>query len=614
MSNAAAKDERVALGAAVEVPERPRLAPGVELLGQMQDTGFVDRQWLIQREGAFLQVTELLYRVAEQIDGERTLEEIAAELTASTDWAVTADNVRQVLLAKLIPMGLVLTAGDTVAPRADDREPSPLQINLRRVMLGPRVIDPVTRVLRYLYAPAVLVPLLLVVATAYGWLYLVRGVGDAFRAALYTPGGLLVVLGVAIASGIVHEFGHAAALRYGGGKVRGMGIGLYIVYPTFYTDTTDAYRLGRWARLRTDLGGIYFHLLFGLALIALYFVTGQELLLAIVLVISGDILYQLIPYLRLDGYWALTDLTGIPDFFSQTGPFLRSVLPLPGASGGKLPTLKRAAKIAFAAYIALTIPVLAILTAFMLWGFPRFMTTAWGAVRHQASVFTQAWSAGDAFLVAAVIAQILLLALSMLAAAYFLYSLAQRALKGLWTWSRPTLARRTAGTLGATAATIVLVAMWAPEFLLRVRMPAGVQRFPIESRLHVMTPVAYPQDPPVGGNHYPIWQNCGFYDAPIDREKGVHSLEHGAVWITFRPDLPRDQVQVLGRLAHHESHILVSPYPGLAAPVVASAWGYQARLRSASDPLLGEFVHTFRVGPQAPERGGPCTLGIGQPE
>jgi len=614
MSNPAANDEQVAPAATVEGLERPRLAPGVEIHGEMQGTGFVDRQWLIQRDGTFLQVTELLHRVAQQIDGERTLEEIAAEVTASTEWAVTAENVRQIIRAKLIPLGLVLPAGDAVAPPRKDRERSPLQINLRRVMLGPRVIDPVTKVLQHLYAPAAVVPLLLIVGVAYGWLYLGRGVSDAFRAALYTPGGLLVVLGIAIASGIFHEFGHAAALRYGGGQVRGMGVGLYVIYPTFYTDTTDAYRLGRWARLRTDLGGIYFHLLFGLALIGLYFVTGQELLLAVVLVISGDILYQLIPYLRLDGYWALTDLAGIPDFFSQTGPFLRSVLPLPGSSGGKLPTLKRSAKIAFAAYIALTIPVLAVLTAFMLWGFPRFMTTAWGAVRHQGSVFTQAWSAGDAFLVAAVTAQMVVLALSMLAAVYFVYSLARRAVVALWAWSRPTLVRRTAGTLAATAATLVLIVMWAPEFLIRVRMPAGVQRFPIESRLHVMTPVAYPQDPPVGGNHYPIWQNCGFYDAPIGREKGVHSLEHGAVWITYRPDLPREQVQVLRRLAHHESHILVSPYPDLSAPVVASAWGYQARLRSASDPLLGEFVHTFRVGPQAPERGGPCTLGIGQPE
>src|SRR5919205_3675464 len=116
-----------------------------------------------------------------------------------------------------------------------------------------------------------------------------------------------------------------------------MGVGFYLSLPTFYTDTTDAYRLGRWARLRTDLGGVYFHLVFGLGLMALYFITRQEVLLAVVLVISMDILYQLIPYVRLDGYWALADLTGIPDLFSQMGPFLRSVLPVPGS---KLPRLK----------------------------------------------------------------------------------------------------------------------------------------------------------------------------------------------------------------------------------------------------------------------------------
>jgi putative peptide zinc metalloprotease protein len=406
--------EREGPTAAPEVPERPALASGVVLAGAMPGTGFASQPWLIERDGEFLQVTELLYRVAEQIDGERTLDAIAAELTASTEWAVTPDNVRQLLAAKLIPLRLVRTASGETAPRADE-DRSPLQIKMRRRVLEPALIDRVTGVLRHLYAPPALVPLLLVVGFAYAWLYLVRGVSDAFRAALYTPGGLLVVLAVAAASGIVHEFGHAAALRYGGGRVRGMGVGLYIIYPTFYTDTTDAYRLGRWARLRTDLGGIYFHLLFGLGLIGLYLVTQQELLLAIVLVISGDIVYQLIPYLRLDGYWALADLAGIPDFFSQTGPYLRSVLRLPASSGSRLPELKRPAKVAFALYIALTIPVLALLTALMLWGFPRFQATAWDALYYQTKVLSDAARAGDALLVVSVVMQMLLLALSMLA-------------------------------------------------------------------------------------------------------------------------------------------------------------------------------------------------------
>src|SRR3712207_1563140 len=91
----------------VEVPERPRLAPNVEFVGEMQGTGFQDRQWLVQRDGRFIQVTELLYRVAEQINGERTLAEIAEEVTGATEWMVSADNVRYILQAKLIPLGLI---------------------------------------------------------------------------------------------------------------------------------------------------------------------------------------------------------------------------------------------------------------------------------------------------------------------------------------------------------------------------------------------------------------------------------------------------------------------------------------------------------------------------
>jgi hypothetical protein len=157
--------------------------------------------------------------------------------------------------------------------------------------------------------------------------------------------------------------------------------------------------------------------------------------------------------------------------------------------------------------------------------------------------------------------------------------------------------------------------LWASWlFAGRQYVPPGVETFEIESRLHVLTPVSYPQSPPVGGNHAPIWQNCGYYDAPIANENGVHSMEHGAVWITYRPDLPRVQVDSLRRLAREWSYILVSPYPDSPAPVIASAWGHQARLRSAKDPLLGYFIDAFRLGPQTPEPGAPCSGGLGRPK
>lgn len=143
---------------------------------------------------------------------------------------------------------------------------------------------------------------------------------------------------------------------------------------------------------------------------------------------------------------------------------------------------------------------------------------------------------------------------------------------------------------------------------------AGLVSVDVTQRSHVQGPVDYPQTPPFGGNHAPVWQNCGYYDAPIVKENGIHSLEHGAVWITYQPDLPAPDVDRLRQLTRGQSFVLVSPYPALPTPIVASAWGRQVRLERADDPRLEAFIRAFRVGPQTPEPGAPCTGGIGTPK
>jgi len=137
----------------------------------------------------------------------------------------------------------------------------------------------------------------------------------------------------------------------------------------------------------------------------------------------------------------------------------------------------------------------------------------------------------------------------------------------------------------------------------------GVQEYPNLSRNHVDGPVTYPQTPPVGGDHSAIWMSCGVYPAPVKTEEAVHSLEHGAVWVTYRPDLSADQVSVLAGVVSKYPYGLLSPFPGLDSPVVASAWGLQLKLPSASDPRLQEFVAKYQNGPQTPERGASCSGG-----
>jgi hypothetical protein len=124
--------------------------------------------------------------------------------------------------------------------------------------------------------------------------------------------------------------------------------------------------------------------------------------------------------------------------------------------------------------------------------------------------------------------------------------------------------------------------------------------------------------PPAGGTHYDQWQVCGIYDEPVAPENAVHSLEHGAVWITYQPDLDAAEVNELKSLARGRNFVLMSPYEGLKSPVVLSAWGLQLELDSASDRRISQFIERYEVGPQTPERGATCGPGngggIGQPD
>lgn len=117
--------------------------------------------------------------------------------------------------------------------------------------------------------------------------------------------------------------------------------------------------------------------------------------------------------------------------------------------------------------------------------------------------------------------------------------------------------------------------------------------------------VEYEESPPVGGEHSPLWLECKFYDDPIENEKAVHSLEHGAVWITYDPALPESDVETL-RDRLDENYMLLSPYEGQEDRVVATAWNTQLVLDGVDDPRLDDFVTEFRQGPQTPEPGASC--------
>ncbi|KAE8765583.1 DUF3105 domain-containing protein [Georgenia thermotolerans] len=141
----------------------------------------------------------------------------------------------------------------------------------------------------------------------------------------------------------------------------------------------------------------------------------------------------------------------------------------------------------------------------------------------------------------------------------------------------------------------------------------GVKEFSDLGRDHVEGTVDYATTPPVGGDHNAVWQNCGIYDTPVTNEHAVHSLEHGAVWITYNPDLPADQVAALRDAVQGDAYAMLSPYEGLDSPIVMSAWGYQLKLDDAADERIDVFLQRYLQGEQTPEPGAACSGGVGTP-
>jgi hypothetical protein len=441
-------DSRVAAPSLGEVPDQPTRADHLQLLGELQGTGFQNSQWLVSRGDRFYQLTELPYRLLQEANGRRSLRSIASRAGGAMGRSISEDDVRHLVQAKLMPMGLIAVEDGQEAPGAPDtRTPSALGLYLRVKVSGDR-IDPIARSLRFFHRREVMLPLLLVALLAHVWLYAVHGVTGSLRAFIANPDLVLLALGVVVLAAVFHEFGHASALRYEGGRARAMGAGFYLAFPAFYTDVTDSYRLGRRARIRVDLGGPYFHAIFTLGLFALYLLTAKEHWLVLVLLLDIEIGRQFLPIGRLDGYWAMADLTGIPDFLSRLVPFLANLLPISLPESLQLPPLRPLPRRVFALYsVALLIGFPAVVF-YLVSNLPGFLSIGWNTLLLQLEIVNASLEFGDLLTLVGASLQILFLALGAIASVVFLYLIALHPLRLVWGRSReqtPFMRRMTRG-------------------------------------------------------------------------------------------------------------------------------------------------------------------------
>lgn len=397
-----------------------------------------------------VQLPQMLYVLAEQIDGTRGYPEIAAALSESIEREVDAEDAQYLVEEKLRPLGVV-TQADGSSPSMEKDDPL-LALKFRAALVPKSVTRALTTFFYPLYYPVSILLVLGALVAVDVWFFFSHGVAQPLRALAYNPILLLMVLGLVVLATALHEIGHATATRYGGAEPGVMGAGIYIVWPAFYTDVTDAYRLGRGGRLRVDLGGIYFNCVFVLLVAGAYLLTGFEPVLVLILVQHMQILQQLLPFLRLDGYYILSDLTGVPDMFARIKPTLKSALP--GHENEEaVEELKPWVRRVTLAWIFFLFPVLLVVFGMMIFNAPRMVATAWDSLALQWDTIQK----GGALNVLLGVVQSLALLLPLLGVAYTTTRVAQRMLQGAWGWSAGAPVRRTL-VVASSAAMVGLAA------------------------------------------------------------------------------------------------------------------------------------------------------------
>ncbi|RNL52505.1 zinc metalloprotease [Pedobacter jejuensis] len=129
---------------------------------------------------------------------------------------------------------------------------------------------------------------------------------------------------------LIHELGHIAACRKFKIKHGGIGFGIYLVFPVAYADITNVWQASKSQRIMANLGGVFNEYLYAFTLLGVYWISQNETFLLAYFIITSKVLFELNPFVRLDGYWVLSDLTGTPNLLPRARKAITESLNIKG--------------------------------------------------------------------------------------------------------------------------------------------------------------------------------------------------------------------------------------------------------------------------------------------
>lgn len=285
------------------------------------DSAYVDTKYLVSSGERHFVVSETLAKFLETLKQSQTFEEAASAWSVLKGEAYTADDVR--------------TIYETYVLNVLNAEPPKKKSFLwAKDILSKAQVDVLQDIFKVLFRPAIIVTVLLL-SVALETMFFMQGVKVSIGEIDLLTITILVI--TMLFSSLFHEIGHASACCYFGEKAKSIGLGLYLNFPVFYTDVSDIWKLSRGKRMVVNFAGTYFQLIFLIPCIAVYLLTGSQIVKYLIYTINLNFIFILNPFFRFDGYWIMSDLIGIPNLRGKSNwivqAFKNKILHKPDSNG-----------------------------------------------------------------------------------------------------------------------------------------------------------------------------------------------------------------------------------------------------------------------------------------
>ena len=343
-------------------------------------------------------VSEPLAKFIETVKKAGSFEEAAVNWSGLSGKAYTADEVRTICERYL---------SDIMKPEPQEKK----TFLWEKELVSESRVDILQRHFRILFRPAVVIAIL-AIAIVFEIIFFTSDLTVSLgEVDMLTIAVLLVMM---LLSSFFHEIGHATACACFGEKAKGIGLGIYLNFPVFYTDVSGIWKLPRKQRMAVNFAGIYFQLIFLLPCLAVYFITGSQIVKYFIYTINFNFIFTLNPFFKFDGYWIMSDMIGIPNLRSKSNWILKNIKDRLLGRGGRKDfwtQIRMREKILLAVY---TVGVNIFFLYYAVFVIPKFLKSCWQELPSQIRILVTDLAVGNSISfgqVSSVMAQLIILLL-----------------------------------------------------------------------------------------------------------------------------------------------------------------------------------------------------------